>query len=652
MRGRMLRRALVFSVISIVGCGGSNTPRVAMTAPTQAPSPVASTAQLASTPRARCESARPSKRQTPIGGSHQGGAVALAKVGSTTLAYVADEDDGAIHTFDVDARRELSVTPTFGSVAQVLVLDDGRVAATLRDQNQVAIYDVADDAGAPLEKLCSQTIATEPIGLGLTNDGATLLVTSGWGKRLSALSTEALDERFSVSIPREPRAIVVSDDARRAFVSHAVGAQVSVIELEGQHEVRTIDVRAQARGNGGIFGPREGAQGYVLAKLAVKGGASSSASRLFAPMTSVDPGPAKISAGYGPSADRIPPEAAFVAVIDPRAERAMASRIEPDGSQSFASSGPFGECILPRAVATDEANASLFVSCLGIDSVVQLDVRAADPTRAIRKRWKVEPGPMGVAFDGARLVVWSQFARALSIITPADDSTATVAAAHRDGSPWTAEMLRGRALFHKAFDARISTDGRACASCHPDGRDDGLTWSTPDGPRQTIWLAGRVTATAPYGWFGAHGDLREHLVSTFHRLGGEGMFDEKNKEDLDALTTYVGAMRGPSIAVRDAEVVKQGKALFDDAKVGCAGCHATGGTDRLTHDIGSGRWTEKSLKFDTPSLRFVGGSAPYYHDGRYPTLDALLFSTGDTMGHTLTLSRDERVALIAYLESL
>ena len=31
---------------------------------------------------------------------------------------------------------------------------------------------------------------------------------------------------------------------------------------------------------------------------------------------------------------------------------------------------------------------------------------------------------------------------------------------------------------------RLSGDGRACASCHPDGRDDGLVWSTPNGPRQ------------------------------------------------------------------------------------------------------------------------------------------------------------------------
>ena len=33
---------------------------------------------------------------------------------------------------------------------------------------------------------------------------------------------------------------------------------------------------------------------------------------------------------------------------------------------------------------------------------------------------------------------------------------------------------------------------------------------------------------------------------------------------------------------------------------------------------------EASLLFDTPSLQFVGGTAPYFHDGRYPTLIDLL----------------------------
>ena len=56
--------------------------------------------------------------------------------------------------------------------------------------------------------------------------------------------------------------------------------------------------------------------------------------------------------------------------------------------------------------------------------------------------------------------------------------------------------------------------------------------------------------------------------------------------------------------------------------------------------------------FDTPSLRFVGGTAPYFHDGRYPTLDALLSDPGSRMGKSASLPVADRVALAAYLRTL
>ena len=50
--------------------------------------------------------------------------------------------------------------------------------------------------------------------------------------------------------------------------------------------------------------------------------------------------------------------------------------------------------------------------------------------------------------------------------------------------------------------------------------------------------------------------------------------------------------------------------------------------------------------------RLVGGSAPYYHDGRYATLDDLLRGADGAMGHTAQLSDADRGALVAYLKSL
>lgn len=57
-------------------------------------------------------------------------------------------------------------------------------------------------------------------------------------------------------------------------------------------------------------------------------------------------------------------------------------------------------------------------------------------------------------------------------------------------------------------------------------------------------------------------------------------------------------------------------------------------------------------RFDTPSLRFVGGTAPYLHDGRYPTVRAALTGMDGMMGHVGQLDAEELDALLAYLQTL
>jgi cytochrome c peroxidase len=175
------------------------------------------------------------------------------------------------------------------------------------------------------------------------------------------------------------------------------------------------------------------------------------------------------------------------------------------------------------------------------------------------------------------------------------------------------------------------------------------------GPRQTIMLAGRVADSAPYGWFGMSKSLRDHVTHTFARLGGTGL--AKDRADLDALLAYVNAMRGPSldgaeIDADHARLVARGREVYADAAVGCARCHFGGGTDGGQHDVKSGHVDEASLRFNTPSLRFVGGTAPYFHDGRFATLEDLLEKADGRMGHTVQLSRADLLALAAYLEDL
>ena len=543
---------------------------------------------------------------------------------------------------------------------QILVLADGRVVVTLTDRNRVAVLEPAADPAEPLALLCEAPTPAEPLALAAPPGDARLVVASGWGHALSVLSLADLAPVRTFDLRREPRAVVLDDDGRRAFVAHAVGESLSVVALDGASpgtpDVGAIDVRMDGLGFSGI---RAGIQGFSLARVGVGIGATGeTATRLFAPMASTDPGSGVTSEKVYGSAGGVP-VAPFVAVVDERSGKLLSRKLAFE-SAGFVPlrdlGGPARACMLPRAAAALGAH-DLLVACQGVDALLVLDARARDPMQLERRRFAVPAGPTGVAVDGdgARVVVWSQFAHALAVIDPASTSgraIASVAPAPREG--WLAGAIaRGRILFHASGDPRISKDGRACASCHPDGRDDGLTWATPEGSHQTIMLAGRLGGTAPFGWRGGRGALRSHVHDTWKRLGGRGALTDADHADLDALVAYLGAMRAPSTAGAlgrpDAGEAARGQAIFDDPRRGCAGCHPGGGTDREVHAVVG---DASRIPFDTPSLRFVGGTAPYFHDGRFGTLDELLRKSDGRMGHTGDLSAAEIHALTAYLETL
>jgi cytochrome c peroxidase len=271
---------------------------------------------------------------------------------------------------------------------------------------------------------------------------------------------------------------------------------------------------------------------------------------------------------------------------------------------------------------------------------------------------------MGIAYDpkGKQAIVWSQFDHAVSFIALPTGSVEDRIVAERDrvvrlniARPASleapGELEVGRALFHSTGNAHLSREGLACASCHPDGRDDGLTWATSDGPRQTLMLADRLEGTAPYAWSGTSARVNEHLEHTLQRLGGSGL----PPRELEAIADYCTSMKMFVGTRAPQALVARGKEIFASRAAGCASCHSPQDgafTDHKKHDIGSRTLTDGEASFDTPSLRFVSGTAPYFHDGRYASLRELLVATDGMMGKTSQLSPQDLDALEAYLKTL
>jgi cytochrome c peroxidase len=203
----------------------------------------------------------------------------------------------------------------------------------------------------------------------------------------------------------------------------------------------------------------------------------------------------------------------------------------------------------------------------------------------------------------------------------------------------------------------------------------GVAWRPVRGyPRQTPMLAGRVASRRPYGWHGRSPDLPSRILhgTTLHRwpsIGDFGGSTANAKAPAVALAAFLrqGLVPPPREARALTAEEERGKAIFSDARAVCAVCHvpATGYTDRSVvpfaapkpaytkaGPVPTGFRDESDRGFKTPSLLFVGGTPPYFHDGSAATLEDVIEKNHDRMGKTSHLSAADRAALVAFLRTL
>jgi cytochrome c peroxidase len=162
-------------------------------------------------------------------------------------------------------------------------------------------------------------------------------------------------------------------------------------------------------------------------------------------------------------------------------------------------------------------------------------------------------------------------------------------------------------------------------------------------------LPGRLTP--PFNWNGTAWTMEENVAQTVRRLGGTGL----PMTDVDALAAYVN--RGLRIVDRSphalSEQERRGQEVFAGVAA-CTTCHdpMRNFTDGQPHELGGLGPDETERRFDTPSLRAVGSTAPYFHDGRYATLEAMLRDPTHRMGRIEQLTQGDVDALGAYLRTL
>lgn len=240
-----------------------------------------------------------------------------------------------------------------------------------------------------------------------------------------------------------------------------------------------------------------------------------------------------------------------------------------------------------------------------------------------------------VGFRGLTLVAFDRLNASLAF-QDADGLRATLSlyATPRDVAS------TGHRLFHKSGAAQL-----ACASCHPEGGEDGNVWQLAEGPRRTPSLRGGLKGTEPFHWAGDLASIRA-LVSEVmqRRMGGPGQTSERSAALLDWLDAQPRLAAPPG----DATAIERGRLLFTAPEVGCASCHSGAqGTNNANATAGTGP------ALQVPRLVELAYRAPYFHDGRVPTLAARFTPVGggDAHGHVSNLSTRQVDDLVAYLRS-
>ena len=621
-------------------------------------SPVAVAAFLAATLPATASalSSPPEK-----GGSTRGGALVLDR--EHLLAYVADSDNAALHRVDLSS-GEVVTTSLECAPQEIVPIGDGYLAISLRACAKVAFVTLSATGEGTVE--ASIDVPAEPWGLALTPTG-TLLVTSAWGHALTGVDTATLQARFTLDLAREPRGVTLSPDGRRAFVTHAVGDALSVVDLGPTQGSEGPTVRAVKALGGHHRNRVEKAAGagttHPTAGLAYTAVWNEEGTRLFVPHVLAQNGrdtTRVVAGGYGGVSIQEDTSVADVAVIAGATEQPLAG----PGKAHAAPLAPIhqdflgGSAVAPAGSPSRQARAAavvgdaLFVTSFGTGELVELSALSVDPAMSSRRRIDVGDGPAGLDVDAATgiAVVWNQLSHDVAVVSLGSGSVERIPVSE---DPLSADMAAGRRLFHAEADRRISRDGRSCAGCHPEGRADGLVWKLGGAARKTLMLAGRLDH-GPYGWNGEHTRLAQNIEETIRRLGGTGL----SRGELEALAGFV--QRGlapppaPVVPASAQAQVARGKAVFESDQVGCVWCHKLDqeASDRSLHDVGSRVKDEDRASFRTPPLRFISGAGPYFHDGRYATLDAVVDQNLDRMGTTSQLSADDRAALVAFLRSL
>jgi YVTN family beta-propeller protein len=584
--------------------------------------------------------------------------------------------------------------------------------STVRKSQGGLLIGYKPDAEKGLVEAFRVKLPPDAWGLSVTPDGRRAVVTSAFASEVSVIDLESQKIVASLPVAREPRGIAITKDGKTAFVSHLVGTALTKITgLDAAPTAASLPL--QPAPTHVPFGTELGASlaySVVLAPdektlFLPRHALGAEGIGAWWGVPTVD---AMDVATEKPVAPLRKPGMISARIAGDGMLRPPADWTASPGQAP----GPRPELLQPRAAVYRKKTDTLLIASEGWDTLAEVDARTLDPATFVVRTFDLAGAydafghhpvrggaPTGVVLAEDENTAFV-FCRTTFDVARIDLETGNVQWLHLADDGLPADAARGRRLFTNARSSALS-GGLGCAGCHPEGRDDGYVWREGDlsmegagnqrfvgsranvklndgwrkelprpdlYPRQTPLIAGRLRAPGPYGWHAESKTLVDRLVAgaSLHRESwrfGSGV-DPSAGEDvtkIDALFDYLlsGLLPPPTLARELTAQEQKGKALFESPQTACATCHApaSGFTDRVAYPLRALPTrltfeTESNQSFKTPSLWFIAGTAPYFHDGSAATLEELVRNNKNRMGATEQLTVDEKDALIAYLRTL
>jgi len=600
--------------------------------------------------------ASPSKRSSS--------AIALTADGTTLL--VVNPDSNSLSLVNLGTLTAVTELP-IGVDPRTVTVDDagGRAYVANRGSDSVSVVDLTTR-----EVITEVTIGDRPYGVVVDPAGDRLYVAEQGVDQVRTLDTNTFTTLSVLPTTDRPSGLAISDAGRTLYVTHLLTNTISIINtrlhfvylpliLKGESPNQSISIQSPISNlqpptsNLHLWPDSNLVQSIVLSPdgrhAYVPHTRSNSGNRALTFDTTVFP---------------------LVSLIDLTTQQHLVGQhisldtVDPPGVG------------LPFDAAFTPDGSELWVLNAASNDVTVVDLT----TRQRVAHIEVGDNPRGIVLspDGAMAYVNNTLAGTVSVIDTAAYSVTTVITATNISLPPV--LMNGKRLFHTSDDPRLARDQWiSCNTCHFEGEHDGRTWFFGfAGPRNTTTLLGMIE-TYPLRWSGEWDESADSEFANRKENFGSGLIDgemncsvspadcvnhppnQGRSYDLDCLAAFIDSLQVPLSPAHAhgeplTEAERRGQTIFNDPGVGCLTCHPPPlYTDQQMHDVGTTTTDERiGPAFDTPTLRGLYDSAPYFHDGSAATLyEAITYpSLGSEHDVSELLTEAEIQDLIAFLMAL